>query len=159
MTKTHVAQAFALDKDQGKPFWFTDSLFTVKLSGAETGNQLTVIEAMFPAGQITPLHVHHAEDEAWYVLEGEVMFQAAGESLKATTGSFVFGPKDVAHGFRVGDAGAKMLVFTWPSDFEKFVEEFGEPARELTLPMPQPINIPRLLSLAPKYHFEVIPPD
>ncbi len=39
-----------------------------------------------------------------------------------------------------------MLVFAWPSDFE----EFGEPASERKLPAPQPINIPRLLSLAPK---------
>jgi quercetin dioxygenase-like cupin family protein len=150
---------FVLSKGEGKATWFADGLMTVKASGEDTENRWTVLEYLLPAGQLTPAHIHHAEDEAWYILQGEVNFHCGDRAFKATAGSFVFGPKDVVHGFEVGKSGpARMLVFASPSGFEKFVEEFGAPAKERTLPAPGPLDIPRLLSLAEKYRFEVMPP-
>ena len=160
MEKTKVAKTpFALSKDEGKAIWFVDGLITVKASGEDTDNRWTVLEYLLPPGQLSPPHVNHAEDEAWYILEGAVNFRCGDRAFKAIAGSFVFAPKDVVHGFQVdGSGAARMLVFASPTGFEKFVEEFGEPAKERALPEPRPLDIPRLLSLAKKYHFEVMPP-
>ncbi len=151
---------FVLGKDEGTPIWFTGGLMTLKLPGEATGNRWTVLEFLLPPGQLTPPHIHHAEDEAWYVLEGEVNFHADGKPMKATAGSFVFAPREIVHGFQVsGDGSARMLVFASPSGFEHFVEEFGDRAAERGLPEQAPLDIPRLLELTKKYHVEMMPPD
>jgi mannose-6-phosphate isomerase-like protein (cupin superfamily) len=48
---------------------------------------------------IAPLHVHHADDEAWYVLEGALGFIRGDERLEAPAGSAVLVPRGVPHAF------------------------------------------------------------
>ena len=58
-----------------------------------------MIEFLWPHGGGSPLHVHHNEDEWFYVIEGEVTFWVGGETIVAPAGSFVYGPRDVPHTF------------------------------------------------------------
>ena len=60
-----------------------------------------VTEQTAPRGAGSPLHVHHNEDEWFYVLEGELTIWVAGQTVVAAAGSFVFGPRDVPHTFVV----------------------------------------------------------
>ena len=60
---------FALDAEGGNPIWYLQMLMTIKAGGDRTGGALGLIDLKCPAGQ-TPLHVHHKEDEGWYLLEG-----------------------------------------------------------------------------------------
>ena len=62
-------------------------------------------ESVAPAGFAPPPHVHHAEDEAFYVLEGDVTFTCGDRTWNATAGSFAFLPRDVPHQFQVSDDG------------------------------------------------------
>lgn len=48
---------------------------------------------------IAPLHVHHADDEAWYVLAGRLGFRLGDEELSAGPGQTVLAPRGVAHTF------------------------------------------------------------
>jgi len=48
---------------------------------------------------IAPTHVHHADDEAWYVLEGSLMFRVGLEEVEARAGSAVMVPRGEAHTF------------------------------------------------------------
>src|SRR2546421_13017472 len=83
MEKTKVAKMpFALSKDEGKAIWFVDGLITVRASGEATDNRWTVLEYLLPPGQLTPAPVHHAEDEAWYILEGAVHFRCGDPGLQ-----------------------------------------------------------------------------
>ena len=60
-------------------------------------------------------HVHRAYDEAFYVIDGTVAFSLDGDTRECPAGSFVFIPRDVAHGFdNLSDAAAKILVITSP---------------------------------------------
>jgi hypothetical protein len=78
--------------------------------------------------------------------------------MKVGLGTFVFGPRDIPHGFRVdGTEPAKLLILTTPGGFERFVVEMSEPARTGTLPPSQP-DMPRLLRLAAKYKIEILGP-
>ena len=48
---------------------------------------------------IAPLHVHHADDEAWYVLEGTMGFRLGDRVVEAGPGSAVFVRRGVPHTF------------------------------------------------------------
>jgi mannose-6-phosphate isomerase-like protein (cupin superfamily) len=58
------------------------------------------------------LHVHHDEDEWFYVLGGELTIWVAGQTVVASAGSFVFGPRDVPHTFIVSSDEARFLLVT-----------------------------------------------
>src|SRR5437899_4448353 len=70
---------FALDSEGGEPLWYLQILMTIKASGDKTGGALGLLDFKTPAGQ-TPLHVHHKEDEGWYLLEGKVTCTCGDES-------------------------------------------------------------------------------
>jgi quercetin dioxygenase-like cupin family protein len=68
-----------------------------------------------PQGYGVPLHVHEAEDEAFFVLEGEITLMSREGERKAGAGSYIFLPRGVAHGFvNASDAPARMLVIASP---------------------------------------------
>ena len=80
-----------------------------------------------PPGPATPLHVHHAEDEAWYVLDAEFRFRLDDEIHSRPAGSFIFIPRGTAHCWQnVGDEPARVLVIFTPSGMERFFDEFAE---------------------------------
>ena len=74
-----------------------------------------------PAGQMAPLHVHHVEDEGFYVLEGDVTLFLPGSEVTLRPGQFFLAPRDVLHTYRVGDRPARWLITSTPAGFERFV--------------------------------------
>ena len=64
---------------------------------------------------IAPLHVHHADDEAWYVLEGVLRFRVGDELREAGPGSAILAPKGAPHAYgnaRRGQLARYLLVMT-----------------------------------------------
>jgi mannose-6-phosphate isomerase-like protein (cupin superfamily) len=62
---------------------------------------------------IAPLHVHHADDEAWYVLDGVLRFRIGEEAFEAAPGSAVLAPKGTPHSYgnaRNGEPARYLLV-------------------------------------------------
>jgi quercetin dioxygenase-like cupin family protein len=99
---------------------------TFKARGEQTNGTLTVIENVIPPGQGPPLHVHAAEEEAWYVLEGRLRFQIGEEISHAPAGTFVFAPRGTPHSFRnIGEGPARILVIFTPSGMERFFDRFA----------------------------------
>ena len=108
-----------------------------------------------PPGFASPYHVHHLEDEAFYVLEGEIAFVCDGRWIKGGPGAYVFGPREIPHGFKViGTTPARMLLMCAPAGFERFVLEMGE---DLTSP-PAPPDMAKLVALAAKYKIDILGP-
>lgn len=122
--------------DDGEALWWAGSLTVVKASAADTGGQMTILEVTEPAGAEAPLHVHHNEDEAFWVLEGDVTFEIGGETMEAHPGDYAFGPRDIPHRFTVGDTPCRMLFILTPGGFEDMVRPMSEPAGTRTLPPP-----------------------
>ena len=152
-------QPYALAREEGQAVWFLDALLIVKATGEQTGGAFALIDNVGPPGGGSPYHVHHNEDEAFYVLEGEITVYVGDEKIKAEPGTWVYGPREVPHGFRIeGDSPARFLLLYTPAGFEQYFVEVGEPARELTLPPAEPPNIERLMSVAPKYDIEMLGP-
>jgi hypothetical protein len=64
---------------------------------------------------IAPPHVHHADDEAWYVLEGALKFRLGDDVFEAPAGSAVLAPKGTPHAYgnaRGGQRARYLLVMT-----------------------------------------------
>jgi quercetin dioxygenase-like cupin family protein len=129
-------KAFVLKEGEGQARWWLGGLVTVKATGKETDGHYALVEVLDPEGP-QPLHVHHREDEGFWILEGEVTFEVGEETIKASPGSFVFGPKDIPHRYTVESGPARMLFVISPAGFEELIYATSEPANELTLP-PQP---------------------
>lgn len=99
---------------------------TFKVRGEQSDGALLAIENVIAPGDGPPLHRHAREDEAWYVIEGDLRFQLDEEIAEAPAGSFVFVPRGTPHCFQnVGAAPARILVLFTPSGMEAFFDRFS----------------------------------
>jgi len=104
-------------------------------------------------GDGSPLHTHEAQDESWYVLEGELRFKLGDTMQAAPAGSFVFVPRGTVHAFQnVGRAPARILVIFTPAGMEPFFERFAE------LPEDEPIDPGVFARLGAEVGMEVVGP-
>jgi len=115
----------------------------MRSTGESTNGAFGLIEhLLIPPGFASPYHIHHLEDEAFYVLEGEVAFVCDGKWFKAGPGAYVFGPREIPHGFKIeGTAPVRMLILCAPAGFEHFILEMSEPATDLTLLPPAVLRL------------------
>jgi quercetin dioxygenase-like cupin family protein len=145
---------------EGEAFWFFGQLVTIKSSSATTAGRVGVTETLAPRGTGSPLHVHHNEDEWFYVIEGELTFWVGGDVSVAPAGAFVFGPRDIPHTFTVSSEEARFLLVVEPAGFEGFVSALGEPARRRVIPPPatEPPDMEALATLAAQYGLEILGP-
>ncbi len=161
MTRTN-AGAFRVGPDEGEARWWLGSLATIKATAEDTGGRYSLVEVLEPAGVQAPLHVHHAEDEAFWVLEGRVTFTIGDETLEATPGTFVFAPRDVPHTYRVDSGDARLLFILSPAGFEGFIRASSEPAATRTIPPGDDVydesEMERLMELAREYGAEILEP-
>lgn len=157
---THVPPAEQL--------WFMDALVSVRVSGREGADGVSVLEFRLSAGDSPPLHLHRTEDEVFVVLEGQVRFRlgAAGAERTAGPGETLLAPKGVPHTYRVQSAdGARLLTITAKGDFERFVREMARPAERAEraeLPArggaPTPEMMAKLTETAGRYGIEFVGP-
>ena len=127
---------------------------TLMRSTAEsTGGAFGLMEHWsLPPGFASPYHTHSREDEAFYVLEGEMAFICDGVWHRGGPGTYVFGPRGLAHGFKVaGNSAARMLLLCSPGGFESFVMELSTPLGDSITPP----DMARLLATADKYGVEI----
>ena len=149
---------YALAREEGQAVWFLDSLLIVKATGEQTAGAFGLIDNLMPPGD-SPYHLHHNEDEAFYLYEGQMTFYVGEEKIEAGPGTWVYGPREVPHGFRIeGSSPARMLLLNTPAGFERFPVEVGEPAKELALPPAEEPNMERLLSISAKYDIDILGP-
>ncbi len=141
----------------GQPRWFFGTLAEVKASAADTGGRYTLVEITAPPGLESPLHVHHTEDEAFYVLEGSVTVVVGDETVELAAGGYALGPRDVPHRFTVGPDGARMLWLLTPGGFEDLIEEASVPAETPTVPPPAVLPPENVAEIVRRHGNELLP--
>ena len=100
---------------------------TFKARGGQTNGSLLVFENVVAPNDGPPEHFHENEDEAWYVVDGELSFKLDGEVSSAPAGSFVFVPRGAPHCFKnFGSEPARILLIFTPAGMEGFFDRFAE---------------------------------
>jgi quercetin dioxygenase-like cupin family protein len=144
---------------EGETTWFQPNRMTIKAPAAATGGAYGLVESWIRAGSSPPLHVHRAEDEAFFVIAGEVRFRCGKDDVLAGPGSYVFLPRGVPHTFVVeGDEDAHVLTLLSPGGGERFFVEGGRPPEGPGLPPPGPPDVAKLRELAPRFGNEILGP-
>jgi quercetin dioxygenase-like cupin family protein len=120
--------------------WFFANLVEVKLTREAGGGELSIVEISGPPGDMPPLHLHHTDDEAWYVLDGEMsFFVGTDQPTRCGPGSVAFGPRGIPHTYRMESSQpARVLAICTPGDFAGFVLAASRSAEAPELPPPPP---------------------
>ena len=104
---------------------FPGSFTTVLLEGHATQGDVAVVEFLVaPRSFGAPPHVHHDEDEYFYVLEGEIRFLDEGKTVVAPVGTFAAMTRGHLHAFwNASDRPARLLMAVAPGEFATFFDE------------------------------------
>jgi quercetin dioxygenase-like cupin family protein len=156
---THTTSSLVRRPEEGEATYFFNALMTTKASMAETGGAYSLTEQLLTAASNPPMHVQADEDEAFYMLDGEVEFEVDGEIVHATPGAFAFVARGSAHTFRVLTETARFLVICSgkPTDnLEEFFVAMGEPAPVRALPEPKAPDLDRLMMLTEQMGIELV---
>ncbi|MDP2711850.1 MAG: cupin domain-containing protein [Solirubrobacteraceae bacterium] len=101
---------------------FLGSRARILIGAEQTDGRFSLIDMIeVPAGHMPALHVHHAEDEIFYVVDGEVTLYLPGRQIDCRPGDCVLAPRGIPHAYRVGDRPARWLIMSSPAGFERFV--------------------------------------
>jgi len=114
----------------------TLNLLDVKISSKDTGGDIAVFEqnGFTPKGG-PPLHLHPYQDEYFYIINGEYLFQVGDEKFHMKTGDTIFLPRNIPHAFVQLTETGKVLVSYLPAgkmeDFFKATDSWSStPTKE-----------------------------
>lgn len=136
-------------------------LAIIHITGKETGGRYAMVELYATKEGEAPWHIHHREDEAFYIIEGEMTVYVGDKALKGKAGDFIFAPKDIPHMYTVDVPGhARILMIFSPAGFEDFVRATSVPATSLIPPPPETVNIDydKVVHLAKEFGAEFVEP-
>jgi quercetin dioxygenase-like cupin family protein len=154
-----AAKAFVLGPGKGESVWSLGGRFTIKAGDANGSPALAVVESLAFRTTEPPLHIHRNEDEAWYVLDGQMTFHVGDDVFEAPAGSFAFAPRGLPHAFTVDVEPTRVLVFATPAGFERFAMELGVRATGDAPPADMPLPSPEVLApIGHRYGIEVVGP-
>ena len=132
-TVNDAQRALALGADEGERLVFGEVTILVRASADATGGAFSLFEEVPPMVD-TPQHVHQREDELFYVLEGEHVFQVGDEEIRTPPGGLVFAPRGIPHAQRRAVPGeGRLLVLTTPGGLDGFFRELAHAHRSGTL--------------------------
>lgn len=114
-TSDSATRPYSLAAGAGEAIWYVNNRATILATAAQTGGAFGLVHMEVAIGHGPPLHIHRAQDEAFWILEGQLTVRCGDEEFAAGPGAFVYTPRGVPHTFRLeGDAPAKLLVLLTP---------------------------------------------
>lgn len=140
----------------GEAWWILANHQVMKLTSRDTGGALALWFETVPPGGGPPAHVHHAEDEIFIVMEGEITFRSEDRVWAATPGTVVHIPRGLPHTFQnTGATTARFIGIVTPAGFDGYFREnaFRWPDQEKRPPV-QPSEVDALLASASRFDLE-----
>ncbi len=150
-----------LRPDEGKVIQVLQERMTFKVMSADTNGLYTLFISSAEPGGGSPPHIHHQEDEAFFILEGNYEFLLGDKTLELGPGSFLFAPRGIPHASKnVGTTMSSMVVIASPAGLENCFVEMGQPVTGTSAPATPggPPDIEKLVAITQKYGVELLPP-
>lgn len=120
------AEKVVMEPGSGRVVSFFGNQITLKVQKEQTTGAVSIIEALYAAGNFTPPHRHDTTDEISYILEGELGLMVAGTDFRAGPGAFVARPKGVPHAlWNTTDQPVRFLDVYAPGGFEVWYWDRG----------------------------------
>ncbi len=138
--------------------WFANTLMRVLADQQSTNGQFALIDQRAAKGFSPPTHVHSAEDQFLYVIDGSITVRLGDEESVIADGEVVWLPRGIPHTFRIDSAEARFLEITTPAGFEDFHIQLGTTATEARLPEPGPIDVSAMAAGGIPFGVEIIGP-
>jgi quercetin dioxygenase-like cupin family protein len=143
MALVSPTKQYALAAGQGlADIWWKTGRIIVKATADQTGGSFSQVESIDPRGTGTPLHMHRNEEEAFYVLEGELTMFVGDEQFDVSAGDYAIVPRNVPHAYLVRSEVARMLVTFSPSGFEEAFVDLGIPVADSPEPPAETVMPP-----------------
>ena len=101
--------------------------YRILVGSVDTGGRLAVVDSTSPALSGPPRHVHHAEDECFIVLTGDVEFWVAGRTIRKGPGETAFIPRGTEHTYKALSESRHLVILT-PGGFEGFFADMARNA-------------------------------
>lgn len=126
----------------------------VKVSAEDSDGMLAFFHLVAPPMSGPPLHVHTREDELFYVLEGELVFELDGKRHTVRAGDTVYLRRGVVHAYQnFTSADARLLIATTPGGFSNFFVELSAATPLGTMPDPDVVG-----AIGGKYGMSILGP-
>jgi quercetin dioxygenase-like cupin family protein len=140
--------------------WFLGALVRIRVGGDATAGSLAVLEHQGERGFSSPMHRHLADEETFFVLDGELRVEVGGQAHAAGAGAVAFLPRQLPHAFVVTSPQARYLTLHTPAGFERFTLAAGTPATATAMvpPAEVPPEPAALAALASSYGIEIVGP-
>ena len=143
-------------KYQPKPerYYFDVALGSIRLSGEDTGGVYCLLDLRVAPGKGVPRHTHTREDEAIFVLSGELEASVGDELFTLRAGETLIAPRNIPHQLRnSGNVANHYLIMFSPSGFEEFLRATSDPAPDNAVAPTEPptIAVRNVFELAADY--------
>ncbi|CAF2103250.1 unnamed protein product [Rotaria magnacalcarata] len=103
LTSGKIVPPVTVGSNQGDRFQVlavSNSERIIKLRGSQTDGRLMIMEGEILVGEGHPHHIHHREDEYFHVLVGKIEFYIGEETIRGTTGTWIFASRYIKHSYR-----------------------------------------------------------
>jgi quercetin dioxygenase-like cupin family protein len=153
-----AANSVVTKSDTGQAVWMLGGRYTIRVSGDDSGGELTVMEMELPVGSGPPPHTH-AGGETVYVVEGTLSYHIGEETIEAGPGDVIYIPAGTVENFEPTSKARVIITYT-PGGMDKYFLEVGEPAPEAGLPPtpegpPSPEFVERMASVGKSYGLDM----
>src|SRR5215472_8772809 len=143
-------------KYQPKPrrYYFDVALGSILLSGEDTGGAYCLLDMRVAPGKGVPRHTHTREDEALFVLSGELEATVGDEVFTLTAGETLIAPRNIPHQLRnSGNVTNHYRIMLSPSGLEEFLKATSVPAPDdaIAPSEPPPVAVRNVFKLAADY--------
>ena len=129
-------KGWAMTADDAPAFWNVGTYWRFLSTDATTDGRSTTFEELCPPGVVAPPHVHDTEEEAFYVLEGNLVFLLDDQEIAAPPGTYIHIAPGTLHGFRRDTEMGRVFNTLVPGGFDHGISEHGIPAPQVAMPPP-----------------------
>ncbi len=122
-----------------EPMYTSGEKVWVKVSCQDTADAWSLFESRVPSGLNLPLHLHHAQDEWFWVLEGNFVFEVGGQKHQLSPGMSALLPRKIPHRWKkTSDGDGKLLILLQPAGrmeyfFDRVAKATAEELKDVAL--------------------------